>query len=83
MTPSMLARLKAATAYVMAEVNKNTVAAEILAGLVKDHKAVIRNQASTNSIRCAGSSASCTWSRDEGLLNAWRKNATIKLAMEG
>lgn len=82
MTPTMLARLKAAAAYVMAEVGKNTDAAEILAGLVKHHGAVIRDQASTNSIRCAGVAASCTWSRDKGLLKAWRKNATIKLAME-
>lgn len=81
MTPTMLARLKAATDYVMAEISKKTDDAEILAGLVRDHAATYRSGAGT--LRCAGVTASCTWSSTSGLLNAWRKNATIKLPMEG
>ena len=82
MTPTMFARLKAASAYVMAEVNKNTIASEILAGLVAQHHATYRVNCDPYLLRCAGVTATCTSSRDEGLLNAWRRLATVKIAME-
>lgn len=82
MTPTMLARLRAAMTYVMVEVNKNTEGAAIISGMIEAHSATVKTAPTGNTIRCAGITASCTWSRDEGLLKAWRKNATIKLAME-
>jgi len=82
MSPAMLARLQAATAWAMAEVNKNTKDIDIINGLVKHHAATYRTGASTNSLRCAGVSATCTWSKDKGLFKAWRKNATLKIMAE-
>lgn len=42
--------------------------------------ATVKSSSGTNVLRCAGVAASCTWSKDHGLLNAWQKNATLKLA---
>lgn len=74
-------RLQAAIDYVhQAKSGDNaTGPAAIIAGLQADHAASYRIGASTNVLRVAGVNASCTWSRDEGLLKAWERLATIRL----
>lgn len=81
MTPVMLARLQAASDYVLAEVAKKAPAAEIIAGLVAHHRAFFR-RGNTHELRVASVSASCTWSDGDGLLDAWRRNATVRIATE-
>lgn len=81
MTPVMLARLVAASDYVLAELGKETPAADIIAGLVADHRAFYR-RGDPNILRVAGITASCTTSPDRALLNYWKNNATVKIAME-
>lgn len=53
--------------------------AAIISGLVENHGATYTKRPSTNTLRCAGVTATCTWSEDAGLLQAWRKNATVRL----
>ena len=82
MTPPLFARLQKASDYVLSRAAADVSPAAILAGLKADHAATVRLSASGNTIRCAGVTASCTWSEDKGLLQAWRKNATLKLMQE-
>lgn len=49
--------------------------------LQANHGATLKLSPSTNTLRCAGVSATCTWSTDDGLLKAWRKNAIKRLGM--
>lgn len=81
MTPVMLARLQAASDYVMAQMAQGTEAKAIIAGLVADHRAFYR-RGDPNQLRVAGVSASCTTSEDTGLLAYWQRSATVRIAME-
>ena len=50
------------------------------------HGATVKRAPTTNTLRCAGVTATCTWSADTGLLKAWRNNANKRLgipALEG
>ena len=80
MTPAMRARLQAASDMVLEQIGNGAQPGEVIDKLVAVHGATYKTDASTNSLRCAGVNATCTWSRTEGLLNAWRRLATIKLA---
>lgn len=82
MSPAMRARLDAASAYVMAEVGKNTKGIDIINGLVEHHGATYRTDRDPYLLRCAGVTSTCTTSRDEGLLSAWRRLATVKIMAE-
>lgn len=55
-------------------------AAAIVAELVRDHGARYDTRWDANRLRVAGISASCTWSKDAGLLSNWSKTATLRLA---
>lgn len=81
MTPVMLARLQAASDIVLDELRKKTPAKYIIDALVKDHRAFYR-RGNTNELRVAGVTATCTYSPDDVLLDRWKRNATIKIAME-
>jgi hypothetical protein len=81
MTPVMLARLQAASDYVLTELTKKTPAPDIIAGLVADHRAFYR-RGDPNTLRVAGVTASSTSSADKGLLDRWKGNATVKIATE-
>ena len=82
MTPTMFTRLQKASDFVIQELEKSTPAEDIIKALVEQHHATLRLRAAGDTLRCAGVTGSCTWSRSDGLLSAWRKNATIKIAME-
>jgi hypothetical protein len=56
--------------------------ADIIASLVARHGATYTCRPCTNTLRVAGVTATCTWSKDEGLLSAWKKNATVRIARE-
>ncbi|MFY9350085.1 MAG: hypothetical protein WBL20_14380 [Sphingobium sp.] len=81
MTPVMLARLQSASDYVLAELGSKTPAADIIAGLVANHRAFYR-RGDPNILRVAGVTASCSWSADTGLLDRWKGNATVRIATE-
>ena len=81
MSPATFARLQKALDYVLAQDGKMPAAA-IIDALIRDHGASYSTTSSTNSLRCGGVQATCTWSRDTGLLAAWRKNAVNRTAME-
>lgn len=81
MTPVMLARLRAASEYVMAELANKTSAQDIIAGLVANHRAFYR-RGDPNTLRVAGVTATCTSSADKGLLGYWQRSATVRIATE-
>jgi hypothetical protein len=74
-------KLQAAFDFVLEQVQANTLPAKVINALVAHHGASYRCQPSTNTLRVAGVTATCTWSVDEGLLTAWRKNAGQRLIM--
>lgn len=74
-------KLQAAVDFVLGQVKANTPAAKIIGALVAHHGASYGCRPSTNTLRVAGVTATCTWSVDEGLLTAWRKNAGLRLMM--
>lgn len=82
MTPVMLARLRAASEYVMAELANKTPARDIIAALVANHRAFYR-RGDPNTLRVAGVTATCTSSADTALLAYWQRSATIRIATEG
>lgn len=81
LSSAMHARLQAAYDATASRRNYNAaVAARTLEFLQRDHGATVRFEASTNTLRCAGVSATCTWSKDQGLVKAWLRNAAARLA---
>ena len=78
MTPAMRGRLQAAFDHVLAKLGEKMEPATIIAELVGQHRASFRAIGSTYTLRVAGVQASCTWSKDDGLLKAWRNNASLK-----
>lgn len=81
MTPVMLARLQGASDFVLAELGKATPAADIIAGLVADHRAHFR-RGDPSTLRVAGVTASCTHSDGAFLLKRWQEKATVKIMAE-
>lgn len=77
----MFARLQKASDFVLSRAAAQMAPADIIASLVADHSASVKLRPTGNTLRCAGVTASCTWSEDKGLLDAWRKNATVKIAV--
>lgn len=56
--------------------------ANIIATLVAEHRATYTCRPTTNTLRVAGVTATCTWSTDAGLIDGWKKNATVRIARE-
>ncbi|WP_308815538.1 hypothetical protein [Sphingomonas sp. GV3] len=79
MSPASRIRLQAAFDHVLLRASDHMDAATIIAELVGQHRALFRSSGVTNSLRVACVQATCTWSKDEGLLAAWRKRAIAKL----
>lgn len=72
-------RLQVVADYVGGAVGCGRAPASIITYLVDRFGATYTKRPSTNTLRCAGVTATCTWSEDAGLLQAWRKNATVRL----
>lgn len=75
----MLARLQAAFDYAGARARQGATPATIIAELVEHHRGRFIPGAQTNALRVAGVAASCTWSKGEGLLDAWKRLASVRL----
>lgn len=83
MTPKQLERLNAAFDFLLAGRRSGVTASEIIAGLVAVHGATFhKHRSNTNQLRCAGVTATCTWSYEEGLLSAWKNNALVRIMRE-
>jgi len=78
----MLARLQAAAKAVGDALTVKQTPKQVIHLLVTEHRGSLNLRAWTNTLRVAGVTATCTWSQDEGLLEAWRKNATLRLMRE-
>lgn len=79
MSPETLARLEAAKDAADAMLKQGADATDVIAALVVDHRASFRAGADTNRLRVAGVAATCTWSKGAGLLEAWRRLATLRI----
>lgn len=77
--PTAHERLQSAADLVASCLRENAGAHAIITRLVREYGATYKREASTNTLRIAGCQATCTWSDGQGLLDAWRRNATIKL----
>lgn len=82
MTPAAREKLQAAWDWATAQLQAGEAPVDVIAGLQQDHGATYKLRPCTNSLRCAGVAATCTWSPDAGLLKAWCNNASLKLMME-
>lgn len=72
-------RIQAAADTIGEARRAGTAPAAIIDTLRRNHAAAYRVGASTNTLRVAGITASCTWSKDTGLLDAWSRLATVRL----
>lgn len=81
MTPKALEKLKAVQEVVWKAVEKGNLPADIIAVLVRDHGARLTLRPHTNTLRAGGVTATCTWSKDKGLLDAWRRKASHHIIM--
>ena len=82
MSPKQLEKLNAAFDFVAKARGEKVDAGAIIAGLVGTFGATHVCRPSTNTLRCAGVSGTCTWSEDNGLLNAWKNNALVRIMRE-
>lgn len=81
MSPAARARLEAAKDEADTMMQQGRQPIEIIVQLVHEHGAIVR-RGDPNRLRCCGVAASCTWSVNSGLLEAWRKNATLRIMKE-
>lgn len=79
MTDAQRGKLQAACDFVSASLRMEMKADEIIARLCSGYGATLTVRYDGNKLRCAGVAASCTWSADTGLLDNWRKTATVRL----
>ena len=83
MSPKALKTLQEAADYVAGENRKGTASELIILAMIKHFGAKRWDSGYTgHKLRCGTVTASCTTSRDRGLLAAWNRNATIRLARE-
>lgn len=82
LSPAMHDRLSKAADFVFLALREGSSAADVIDGLVRDHRASLKLRPDGNRLTCAGVTASCTWSKDDGLLKAWRGRATERLAAQ-
>lgn len=79
MVLDQLARLEAATATIHEMTRAGAPPAAIIDRLIAAHGATVKTSPSTNSLRVAGVVTSCTWSRDKGLIDGWRRLANRRI----
>ena len=77
--PARLDRIARARALVIAD-REQSVHPRHTLDAFEDLGASIRCHPVTNTLRYCGIAASCTWSADRGLLDAWEQNAARALA---
>lgn len=82
MKPAALERLQAVADLVSDGTRTARSAIDIISDMQTLHGATYGLKGGAYFIRCAGVSASCTWSRDQGVLQAWNRNATLRIAKE-
>lgn len=82
LSPAMHDRLGKAADFVFVALRDGSSAVDVIDGLVRDHRASLKLRPDGNRLTCAGVTASCTWSKDDGLLKAWRARATERLAAQ-
>lgn len=76
------AKLADAWTFVEGELKKNTPPEQVVLALQSLYGAVRKFAPAGNTLRCLGVQASCTWSRDTGLLIAWKRLAGARLQRE-
>ena len=79
LTPAQRERLQRIADFIAEQIMAGTKSPRIIDQLVGQFGATFKPGASTNILRAGGVAASCTWSEDQGLLDAWRRLATIRL----
>lgn len=79
MKPAQREKLQAAASLVGDKLRAEVAPAAIIAELVEKHGATHRTRWDGNRLSVAGVAATCTWSADKGLLDNWRKTATVRL----
>lgn len=82
MSPKSLKTLQEAASFVGDEKRKGTSPEEIINAMIERFGAKRSGRSGAYTFRCGTVSASCTLSRDQGLLDNWNRNATIRLAQE-
>ena len=82
MSPKALKTLREAAKFVGDEKAKGTAPELVILALLKNFGAKRAVSGGAHTLRCGTVAASCTWSRDKGLLDNWNRNATIRLARE-
>lgn len=80
MKPPLRERVQAAFDFIMEERRLGSAPNTIIAALRKDHSFTLKLHPWTNGLRGAGVAVSCTWSEDEGLIDAWLRLATRRLS---
>lgn len=82
MKPEAVDRIERIYDQIALAERRGQTAATIIGTLVADHGATYTCRPCTNTLRVAGVTATCTWSKDAGLLSGWKKNATVRIARE-
>jgi len=83
MSPKTLAKLKDAWTFVEAEHRKGTAPELVILAMIKLFGAKRWDaDYAGHKLRCGTVTASCTTSRDSGLLRAWQRLAGMKLQAE-
>jgi hypothetical protein len=82
MSPKSLQTLRDAVDLVDAAHRANTDPEKVIAQMTERFGATRKLHPAGNTLRCGTVQASCTWSRDSGLLIAWRRLAGVALQQE-
>lgn len=72
-------KLAAVIAAIDAAQAEGKTALAVIELLQAEHGASYKTAPTTNSLRCAGVSGTCTWSETDGVLASWRSNAARRL----
>lgn len=82
MSPKSLQTLRAAVAFVDDANEKGTSPETVILTMAERFGAKRTLHPAGNTLRCGTVQGSCTWSRDGGLLHAWRRLAGVALQRE-
>jgi hypothetical protein len=79
MSEAQRSKLQAASDYIGRRKREEATPADIINGLQLNFGATVDLRRDPYKLRLAGVAASCSWSKDAGLLENWRKTATVRL----
>ena len=82
MSPAALERLKTVARFVNDELAAGATPEAAIAGMIAQHHAVHRYRYGTYELRASGVAGTCTSCPGKGVLDSWRKNATVRLMRE-